>query len=118
MISTDVKNIQIYKLENGKEPFVLWQNSIKDENQRIRITKRLRKIAKNGLPGMTDAIRTLGPNLFELKFRSSPPYRIYFKIIGRTTMLILSAGNKRLQSLDIEKARQYDADYKNRFGGA
>ena len=65
---------------------------------------------------MTSAIRVLGPNLFELKFRSSPPYRIYFKVIDRTTMLILWAGSKTRQNLDIEKAKRYDADYKNRFG--
>jgi putative addiction module killer protein len=60
--------------------------------------------------------KSLGDGLYELRFNEG--IRVYFSQIGQT--LLLTGGNKntkRDQSADIEKARGYLRNYRERENG-
>jgi len=52
----------------------------------------------------------------ELRIDWGPGYRIYYAVICRECVLLLSGGDKRKQSTDIERALAYLKDYKERIG--
>lgn len=50
--------------------------------------------------------KSLGDNLFELRFVFGGGLRIYYTIRHHQVVLLLNGGSKSSQSKDIEKARQ------------
>ncbi len=54
----------------------------------------------------------LKDGLFELKIKS-PAFRVYYAMVGKQIVLLISGGNKTLQSDDIKKAKRYLEDYRS-----
>jgi putative addiction module killer protein len=52
--------------------------------------------------------------LSELRIDHGPGYRVYYTQDGDTIVLLLCAGDKRTQTSDIQRAREYRADYERR----
>jgi putative component of toxin-antitoxin plasmid stabilization module len=50
----------------------------------------------------------------ELRIDFGPGYRIYYAMIGHACVLLLCGGDKRKQSSDIERARKYLRDHRER----
>jgi len=50
--------------------------------------------------------------VWELKIDHGPGYRVYYARIGKTVILLLAGGDKRTQSVDIERAAKYFAEYR------
>ena len=55
--------------------------------------------------------RKLEGGIQELKVDFGPGLRVYFAEDGDTLVVLLCGGKKSTQSKDIEKAREYWADY-------
>lgn len=49
--------------------------------------------------------KTVGKNLFEMRFFFGPGFRLYYTIRDNTVVLLLCGGNKLTQEKDIEKAK-------------
>lgn len=81
---------------------------LKDSTARARIEFRIAKLTM-GLLGDT---KSLGDGLHELRVDYGPGYRVYYANIGTRVILLLCAGDKRKQTADIVRAREYLADYK------
>ena len=45
-----------------------------------------------------------GEGVSELRIDYGPGYRVYFKTLGRTVVVLLAGGDKRTQSRNIETA--------------
>lgn len=58
-----MKEIEFYKLENGKEPVRDWLLSL-DNTTRVKIIKRLERIYDDNFGDF----KQLAPNLYELRF--------------------------------------------------
>ena len=101
-------NIQIYRDENGNEPFEQWLSSIRDNPTWARIDNRLKRV-RSGLLGDH---RLIGEGVFELRLDFGPGYRIYFGRIGCEHILLLTGGNKNSQRRDIAIAKRYWKDFK------
>ena len=97
-----MKEIEFYKLENGKEPVRDWLLSL-DNTTRVKIIKRLERIYDDNFGDF----KQLAPNLYELRFSFGRGYRIYYTIKNNIIVLLLSAGNKQRQDKDIEIAKEY-----------
>lgn len=102
--------IHIYATTSGKEPFNDWLDSL-DGSVRGRVEARIDRLEQ----GSFGFAKDLKGGLFELKFKS-PAFRIYYAEIGKKAVLLISSGDKARQSDDIEKARNYLADYRSRYG--
>ena len=59
--------------------------------------------------------KKLSNDLYELRCKFGSGYRIYFSEVENIIIIILCAGDKSTQSKDIEKAKLYIKDYKERY---
>ena len=116
MNDTGKLEVDAYRTSSGKEPFTDWLASIRDKTTRGRIEKRMDRVED----GNMGDYRRLGTNLYELRLDFGPGYRIYFSVFSESNskiILILCAGDKSSQTRDIERAKKYSLDVKQRYEG-
>ena len=116
MNDTRKLTVDAYRTSSGKEPFTEWLDSIRHKTTQSRIKKRIDRV-ENGNMG---DYKRLGTNLYELRLKFGPGYRIYFSIYSSDesdskTILLLCAGDKSSQTSDIERAKEYSLDTKERY---
>ena len=101
--------IIIYATESGSEPYSEWQDKLDTETRSI-VLNRLKRVR---VGNFGDAKRIVdGEGIWELKINYGPGYRIYFGKKGTTIVLLLIGGDKKSQTRDIAKAKQYWLDDK------
>jgi putative addiction module killer protein len=100
-------NIEIYKTDSGKEPFVDWKEDL-DVVTQARIDARIVRIQNSGNLGDFHAV---GDGVLELRLDFGPAYRVYFGRMRKDHMLILLGGAKKSQTRVIKKAKQYWQDH-------
>ncbi len=103
--------LEIYRDQNGNEPFEKWLSKIKDETTERRIRQRLSRIENTGNLGH---YRRLGGGISEIKVDIGPGYRIYFGKIGKDIILLLRGGDKDSQDQDIPRAKEDWEEHKSR----
>lgn len=96
-----MKKIEFFKLGNGKEPVKEWLDSL-DSITRKRIYARLVRLEENNYGDC----KNLG-EISELRFKFGSGYRIYFTEINNIIIVLLNFGDKKAQSKDIKKAKEY-----------
>src|SRR5262249_37653214 len=102
--------IRRYVTTGGRIVFSEWFAELSDAKAKARIRDRLDRL----LQGNFGDSKSLGGGLHELRIAWGPGYRVYYAMIGRTCVLLLCGGDKRKQSSDIERARRYFQDYRER----
>ncbi|MFT3741809.1 MAG: type II toxin-antitoxin system RelE/ParE family toxin [Gammaproteobacteria bacterium] len=107
---TKQKELRYYNAPNGKAPFVKWLDKIKDIVLRSRIDRRLERLEL----GHYGDCKALGGELYELRLAFGSGYRVYFAEQANQIILLLCGGDKTTQGKDIEMARQYLCDFKER----
>jgi len=105
-ITSKIK-IDIYTIDNGKSPFIIWLESIKDKTIRYRVKERLDRVSLGNLGDY----KAIGGGLEELRLSFGAGYRIYFGRVGEKIILLLCGGDKGSQEQDIKKAKEYWQDY-------
>jgi putative addiction module killer protein len=98
--------IIIYETAQGKEPFNDWLNSL-DGSVLGKVQARIDRL-QDGQFGNAKALKD---GLFELKFKN-PAFRIYYALIGKKIILLISGGDKSHQSDDIKKSKEYLSEYR------
>lgn len=106
-------DIQEYLTQDGQSPFDLWFCGLRDRRARARIRVRLDRVRLGNLGDY----RALGEGVYELRIAHGPGYRVYFGLPTRERMLLLTGGDKTSQRRDIQCARDYWLDYRNRRDG-
>ena len=101
-------SIKTYKTANGKRPFRIWLDDLKNQTARAAIDLRIDRMRM----GNFGNCEPLKGSIYELKIDIGPGYRVYFSKIGLQIILLLCAGSKKRQQKDIDKAREYLNDYK------
>jgi putative addiction module killer protein len=105
-----VVEIRYYVTRAGVNAVDHWIRGLKDEPSEARIYARIERL-RRGNPGDS---KSLGGGLFELRIHAGPGYRTYYAMIGKACVLLLCGGDKRRQSADIQRAREYLIDYRER----
>ncbi len=82
------------------EVFTKWLDGLHDLRARARILVRIERLAV-GNPG---DVKPVGEGVSELRVDYGPGYRVYYKKIGRTVIILLAGGDKRTQAKDIKTA--------------
>jgi putative addiction module killer protein len=90
--------------------FSEWFAALADINARAKSRDRLDRLVQ----GNFGDSRSLGGGMHELRIARGAGYRVYYAMIGQTCVLLLCGGDKRKQSADIERARKYLQDYRER----
>ena len=102
------QNIIFYEGSNQKTPFLQWLNNLKDRKAIAIIHARLNRLRL----GNFGDCKYLRNNIWELRIHYTKGYRIYFAKHKRDCIIILYAGNKKTQFLDIDKAVKYMKQFK------
>ena len=103
--------IKYYIDTKGEKPFKEWLDKLKDRNARAKIRVRIDRVR---LGNMGDN-RCLGQGVHELKINYGPGYRVYYAEEGARIILLLLGGDKSRQAEDIEQAKKYLTEYKQRW---
>ena len=98
-----MKEILFYRHTNNKIPILEWLKTL-DKPFRTRVQDRLTRIEQDDNFG---DYKKIDNELSELRFNFGSGYRIYYTEINNIVVLLLNAGDKKLQSNDILKAKEY-----------
>ena len=99
-----------YQRKDGRVPFSDWLNGLRDKHLQARIRIHLQRLAA----GNTGDIKTVGGGVSELRMHFGPGYRVYVAQQGSSWILLLCGGDKSSQQKDIETAKRYLKDWKER----
>jgi len=88
------------------EKFSKWIDGLTDLRARARILVRIERLAMEN-PG---DVKSVGEGVSELRIDYGPGYRIYYKKIGKTVIVLLTGGDKHTQSKDIKTALRLAAN--------
>lgn len=105
------KDIESYRTESDDCPFESWFERQPPRAQAV-IDIRLTRVARGNLGN----VKNVGSGVHELKFKPKgmPAYRVYFGNDGESLIILLCGGDKSNQQDDIESAKDYWDDYKQR----
>ena len=84
MLDGSPRELRIYRTADGREPFKLWLESLRDRGARARIRTRLDRL-EAGNPGQ---YRVLSGGVCELKIDYAAGYRVYFAESGGAVVLL------------------------------
>jgi putative addiction module killer protein len=82
------------------ETFAKWIDGLRDIRARAWILVRIERLSI-GNPG---DVKPVGEGVSEMRIDYGPGYRVYFKKIGQTVVVLLAGGDKRTQAKDINSA--------------
>lgn len=102
--------IDYYKTAEGKAPFKVWLESLRDVNGRAKIRVRLDRARLGNLGDH----KPVEEGVWELRIDYGPGYRVYFAKEGNRLILLLIGGDKDAQRCDIVEAIGYLQDHKER----
>ena len=105
----NMKEILTYKTKDGKCPFDIWMNSL-DNSMKVRVSKRIERIEE----GNYGDYKKLDSDISELRFKFGSGYRIYYTEVDNIIVILLCGGDKSTQLKDIETAKGYLQDLKER----
>lgn len=104
------QRIIIFRKGDGKQPFRTWLDGIRDQRAVRKIEAR---VARVRLGNFGDS-KPVGEGVIELRIDYGPGYRAYFGRDGDTIVVLLCGGDKGTQDKDIELAKQYWKEYKEK----
>ncbi len=100
---SDNLEIEVYETDEGKQPFTIWLNSLKDRKARAKIRVRIDRLQRSHFGDC----KSVGEGVYEFRIDYGPGYRVYFGQVGLTIVLLLCGGDKSTQPEDIRKAKVY-----------
>ncbi len=95
--------IEYYTDDQGQKPFRDWLLGLRDQTAVVRIRARLVRVRS----GNFGSSRFVGDGVAELKVDHGPGYRVYYGMDGNKIVLLLCGGDKRTQKQDIETAKRF-----------
>jgi putative addiction module killer protein len=104
-----VNKLVAYVTEEGKAPFDDWFDSL-DTTAALKVRTALARIETGNLGD----VKPVGQGVSERRITFGPGYRVYFGKDGDKLVILLCGGTKKRQARDIEQAKAFWDDYKNR----
>jgi putative addiction module killer protein len=97
------------RLVRRTEVFTAWIAELKDRHARIRIARRIDRLAL----GNAGDVKPAGHGVSELRINHGPGYRVYFIQRGDVYILLLCGGDNSTQDRDILKAKALASEWKD-----
>jgi len=105
-----MNQIRHYLTRSGRDVFGEWLSNLGDKRAQERIAARINRL----VVGNFGDCKPLAEGLWELRIDWGPGYRIYYAVVAKELVLLVSGGDKRRQSADIALALEYLRDYRQR----
>ena len=102
--------LRTYSTKSGNTPFLEWLDKLKDPITRQRVRRRLDRLEI----GNFGDCEPIGEGVSELRLFFGSGYRIYFVEYDDVIIILLCAGDKHTQKRDIEIAKKYWLDLKEK----
>ena len=99
----------VYVTEEGKAPFDDWLNKLE-----TTAARKVRTALARFETGNMGDVKPVGQGVSERRITFGPGYRVYFGQDGDRLVILLCGGTKKRQSKDIEQAKAFWDNYKNR----
>ena len=99
--------IRIFRLKDGRMPFDLWINQLKDRRAKAKILVRLDRMTA----GNFGDVKSVGGGVSELRIKEGKGYRVYFGREGNKVVILLCGGDKSTQQSDIKQAMEFWREY-------
>jgi putative addiction module killer protein len=99
-----------YQLDDQTVPVTDWLRALRDTRARAQIEVRLRRVSA----GNFGDCKSVGEGVAELRVDLGAGYRVYYAKQGQTLVILLCGGDKSSQLNDINRAKDYWADWKRR----
>ncbi len=96
-------------VQGGSSPFREWFGRL-DPAAANKVATALYRLQH----GNFSHVKSIGSGVCECKIDFGPGYRIYFGQDGKTLIILLCGGTKKMQQKDIEKAKMLWQEYKSR----
>jgi len=104
--------VRHYLTPSGRDVFGDWITALHGRRAVSAVLLRIGRIRR----GLFGDCKSVGDGVQELRIDIGPGYRVYFGRVGDRLIILLCGGDKRGQRGDIEKAKQYWANYSQRTG--
>ena len=82
------------------EAFAKWLDALNDIRARARVLARIERLAI-GDPGN---VAPVGEGVSELRSDYGPGYRVYYKLVGQSLVVLPAGGDERTEAKDIKIA--------------
>ena len=82
--------------------FDKWLNGLKDKATRVRLLKRLVRVAAGNLGD----VKPVGDGVFEMREFFGPGWRMYYVQDGKVLIIMLGGGDKTTQQADIAASKK------------
>lgn len=102
--------IRHYLSFTGKDFFQEWRDSLRDMKSQIAVDRRINRMES----GNFGDHKSCGDGVFELRIDFGPGFRIYYALAEAKIVLLLIGGDKSSQPKDIQRAKEYWSDWKER----
>jgi putative addiction module killer protein len=89
------------------ETFDQWLSDLSNRAARTRVASRIDQLSW----GNAGDVKAVGEGVSEMRIDTGPGYRVYYKQIGKRTIVILCGGDKSSQEKDIKKAKRIAAAF-------
>lgn len=101
----------LYFVPRGRAvaPFKVWREGIADLRAKLAVTARIARLRS----GNFGDSRPIGGGASENRINFGPGYRIYYGLDGLDIILLIG-GDKSTQRADIERAKSFWVQYKER----
>ena len=103
--------IRIFRHKDGRAPFEIWMNQLRDKRARAKIMVRLDRV----ILGNLGDVKSVGEGLSELRINEGKGYRVYFGREQKKVIVLLCGGNKSSQQTDIKLAKKYWSEYNDQI---
>ncbi len=88
------------------DEFDNWLSRLTDHRALAKIIVRIERLAA----GNAGDVKAVGGGISEMRINQGAGYRVYYKLTGKTIILILCGGDKSSQDKDIKRAREIAAE--------
>ncbi len=112
MLPFAMLEIRYYVAADGRQPFAEWFADV-EPVARAKVARAIARMEQGNLSN----VKPVGQGVLECRLDFGPGYRVYFGRDGDVLVILLTGGTKKRQQRDIEEARAYWHDYKDRKRG-
>ena len=107
----DSFELRYYRMQDGQVPYREWLETVTDPVAYAAVQSRMDRLMR----GLFGDCKPSGEGVWELRIDTGLGYRVYYARSGKQVVLLLCGGDKRRQSADIERAKNFWRDYGKRI---